>query len=86
MTSYFGQSPRRGHLPWLGMSFVASIALTEMRLVFLAMGPDSYDLWHDGPGTALYSMTSLGLAVLFPVLATRVFNTSHVLSDAGRAA
>jgi hypothetical protein len=72
MTTYLRQSPRRGHLPWLAMSIFASIGLTEIRLMLLATGPDSYDLWHDGAGASVHSMVALGLAVLFPVLAARV--------------
>ena len=62
---------RAAHLPWLGLSLIASMLLTLIRLVLLASGDDSYLWWHDGPGVSLYALASLGLAALFPVAAVR---------------
>ena len=65
-----GESPRRSHLPWLGGSLIASILLTEVRLVLLAMNESSYNWWHTGPGLTIYTMVALVPAVIFPILAT----------------
>jgi hypothetical protein len=70
MCLYQDRSPRRHHVFWLGLSFIASILLTEIRLVLLATSRSSYHWWHDGPGVSIYALTALSLAVLFPILAT----------------
>jgi hypothetical protein len=71
MCLYLGRPPRWRHIVWLGMSFAGSILLTEIRLVLLASNEASYLWWHAGPGVSLYAMTALGVAVVFPFLATR---------------
>lgn len=68
---YRGCEPRLAQLPWLALSFLASIVLTEIRLVLLASNEASYHWWHFGPGMSVYTLAALGLAVLAPVLATR---------------
>ena len=70
MCLYQGRSPRAAHIFWLGLSFIASILLTEIRLVLLATNRSNYHWWHDGPGVSIYALAALGLAVLFPMLAT----------------
>ncbi len=77
---YRGQSLRIAHLPWLAASLVASVVLTEIRLVLLATGEASYQWWHSGPGVSIYALVALGLSVLFPILAT------SAPADAGPAA
>jgi len=67
-----GTTLRRAHLPWLALSCLASMALTELRLVLLAGGKASYHWWHDGNGSVLYGLAALGLSVAFPIVATRV--------------
>jgi hypothetical protein len=69
MLLYLGQVPRRRHALWLGMSIVASIALTEIRLLLLGTSEANYVWWHDGPGAPIYVLAALALAVVFPVLA-----------------
>jgi hypothetical protein len=69
---YRGATLRRAHLPWLALSCLASMALTELRLVLLAGGKASYHWWHDGNGSVLYGLAALGLSVAFPIVATRV--------------
>jgi hypothetical protein len=81
-----GRPPRWRHVPWLGMSFIASIVLTEIRLVLLATGEANYFWWHAGPGVTLYAMTALGLAVGFPILATRDHRAEAVLPGSRPAA
>jgi hypothetical protein len=65
-----GHVPRRSHLPWLALSCVASVVLTEARLVLLAWDEASYQWWHYGPGMSVYALAALGLAVAAPLLAT----------------
>jgi hypothetical protein len=81
MCLYLGRSPRRHHIIWLGLSFVASILLTEIRLVLLATNRSNYHWWHDGPGVSIYALAALGLAVVFPVLATRNDPKGEFLAD-----
>ncbi len=71
MCLYLDRSPRWHHLRWLGLSFIASILLTEIRLVLLGTDRASYLWWHEGPGVSIYALTALGLAVVFPILAIR---------------
>ncbi|HEX3350577.1 MAG TPA: hypothetical protein VHS58_21005 [Acetobacteraceae bacterium] len=66
-----GRTPRSADLPWLAGAFAASIALTEVRLTLLAGSADRYEWWHGASGVSAYSMAALGLAILFPLLATR---------------
>jgi hypothetical protein len=70
MLLYLDQAPRRRHLVWLGMSFIGSFLLTEVRLVLLATSQASYFWWHNGPGVSIYAVAALALAVVFPILAT----------------
>jgi hypothetical protein len=58
------------HLVWLFLSFVASIILTESRLVLMARNQDDFEWWHFGPGLSIYALCALGFAVLFPLWAT----------------
>jgi hypothetical protein len=67
---YRGRALRAWRLPWLGASLVASVLLTELRLVLLARDEASYDWWHFGPGVAVYTLAALALSVVFPILAT----------------
>jgi hypothetical protein len=60
---------RVSYLFWLGMSFLGSILLTEIRLALLATSEASYHWWHDGPGVSIYALAALALASLFPILA-----------------
>jgi hypothetical protein len=61
---------KRPCLRWLALSWLASILLTEVRLVILASSAEHYHWWHDGPGATIYTLAALGLAVAFPILAT----------------
>ena len=70
MVLYRGGTMRAAQLPWLALSWAASIVLTEIRLVLLAWNETSYHWWHDGSGTTVYTLAALGLSVLFPILAT----------------
>jgi hypothetical protein len=70
MCLHLDRSPRGHPVFWLGLSFIASILLTEIRLVLLATSRSSYLWWHDGPGVSIYALAALGLAVVFPILAT----------------
>jgi exosortase/archaeosortase family protein len=79
MVLYLGHPPRRRHVPWLCMSFVGSILLTEIRLLLLATNEASYEWWHDGPGVSVYAVAALVLAVVFPILATRGDRTAKAL-------
>jgi len=81
MCLYQGRSPRAQHIFWLGLSFIASILLTEIRLVLLATNRSSYLWWHDGPGVSIYALAALGLAVLFPILATWNDPSGKLLAD-----
>ena len=67
-----GGALRWSLLPWLAAAVAASIALTEIRLVLLALDADSYRWWHFGPGVSVYTLVALGFAVAPAVLATRV--------------
>jgi hypothetical protein len=66
-----GQIPRRRHMSWLIASLVASVALTEVRLLWMASNQSNYVWLHDGDGRVLYSLAAVLLATLFPLLATR---------------
>jgi hypothetical protein len=70
-TLYMGQQPQLRQLPFLAASLLASIVLTEWRLAFLGIDQASYEFWHTGPGTTVYAMAALGLAVLLPIIAAR---------------
>ncbi len=59
-------------MPWLAMSWIASIVLTEVRLVLLATNEATYHWWHDGLGATLYGLLALTLAVVFPAMAVRI--------------
>jgi hypothetical protein len=74
---FLGQPLRRFHLSWLVASLIASILLTEIRLVLLALNETSYDWWHNGPGLSIYTIVALVPAVIFPILATR----GHRMAD-----
>jgi hypothetical protein len=78
---YLGRSPRGHYVFWLGLSFIASILLTEIRLVLLGTDRSSYLWWHDGPGVSIYALGALGLAVVFPILATRNDPRGEFLAD-----
>jgi exosortase/archaeosortase family protein len=82
MCLYLDHAPRWRDLPWLGLSFLASILLTEVRLVLLAMNESSYHWWHDGTGVTIYTIAALGLAVVFPILATREAPTAETTPGA----
>ncbi len=77
---YQGRLPRRGDLRWIAASLGASIVLTEIRLSWMASREASYVWLHDGDGVTLYTLSALGLAVLFPLLATRNAAVARVVS------
>lgn len=58
-------------LPWLAASALASVALTELRLSWMAAGEADYAWLHQGGGVTLYTLAAVGFAALFPLLATR---------------
>jgi hypothetical protein len=62
---------RNAFVPLLALSCVASVALTEMRLVLLAWDNAGYEWWHDGPGVSLYALAAVALAMAFPWIAAR---------------
>jgi hypothetical protein len=66
---YCGRFPRSADLPWFALALVASILLTEARLSLMSMGEATYTWLHDGDGVAVYTLSALALAILFPVLA-----------------
>jgi hypothetical protein len=66
---YCGRPPRAADLPWLAASWVASIALTELRLCLMAWSEPNYVWLHDGGGVTVYALAAVALAVLFPLLA-----------------
>lgn len=66
---YCSQPFRISYFWWLGLSFLASIVLTELRLVLLATGDANYQWWHAGPGVSIHALAALGLAVVFPIMA-----------------
>jgi hypothetical protein len=61
---------RRPDLPWLAAALAASVVLTEIRLALMTRGQADYTWWHYGPGVTVYGFAAMGLAVLFPWLAT----------------
>ncbi len=69
-TIHQGRLPAPRDLPWLAGSVAASIALTEIRLAWMAVGEADYRWLHDGGGVTLYGLAAVGLAALFPLLAT----------------
>ncbi len=81
---YFGHTPRRGDIIWLGMGFAASILLTEMRLMLLGLDEAIYEWWHNGPGVSVYAVAALCLAILFPLLAIRSQQSQAARLAAGR--
>jgi hypothetical protein len=66
---YFNQRLRKSQLIWLVTSCLASVLLTETRLTLMALSEDDFHWWHDGPGTTIYVLAALSLAILFPLLA-----------------
>jgi hypothetical protein len=77
MVMYLGHPLRRRHVLWLGISVIASIALTEIRLVLMATNEAGYNWWHTGPGVSIYAVVALVLAAVFPLLATRGHRTAE---------
>jgi hypothetical protein len=74
---FLGRFPCRRDRGWLIASLLASIVLTEVRLLWMALSQSNY-LWvHDGGGRVLYSLAAVILATLFPFLAARVGRLSH---------
>jgi hypothetical protein len=67
---YRDQVLQRAQLPWLLLSFAASVVLTEVRLMLLVWSPASYQWWHSGPGLTVYVLIALALAVALPLWAT----------------
>ncbi len=67
---YRGATLRIAQLPWLALSYAASIGLTETRLTLLAWDEASYHWWHNGSGVTVYVLAALGLSVIPPILAT----------------
>ena len=41
---------QRSSLGWLCAAYLASVALTELRLVLTTESAASYEWWHNGPG------------------------------------
>ena len=68
---YQGRFPRRRDLPWLAASLAASVALTELRLSWMALGEADFLWLHEGGGVTLYTLVAVAFAVLFPLLAAR---------------
>jgi hypothetical protein len=66
---YCDRFPRSADLPWLTLALAASVLLTEARLSLMSMGEATYTWLHDGDGVAVYTLSALVLAILFPVLA-----------------
>jgi hypothetical protein len=66
---YCGRTPRAVDMPWLGLSLISSVALTEVRLSLMAVDKGLYTWLHDGDGSVVYSLCAVSLAVLFPLLA-----------------
>ena len=75
-----GEMLSRRHLPWLGAAMLASIALTECRLTWMATDEATYHWLHDGSGGTLYTLAAVLLAGLFPLLATRPLAREAVAS------
>lgn len=69
-TIYQGRLPLRRDLSWAAASLVASVALTECRLAWMATGDADYRWLHDGGGVTLYALAAVALAAVFPLLAT----------------
>jgi hypothetical protein len=82
MCLYLGRSLHGRYLVWLVLSFIASIMLTEIRLVLLATSRVNYVWWHEGPGVSIYALAALGLAVVFPIMATRGERAAELSADA----
>ena len=70
-TIYQGRLPCRRDLSWLAGGLLASIALTEIRLTWMATREADYFWLHDGGGVTLYTLAAVSLAALFPLLASR---------------
>lgn len=66
-----GQPLRRHDLGWLMASLLVSVALTEVRLLWMALSQEDYLWLHDGSGQDLYSLAAVLLATVFPLLAAR---------------
>lgn len=69
ITFYRGHALRRAHLPWLAASLLASVALTELRLVLMAWDAGAYAWWHSGPGVSVYAVAALAVTAVAPMLA-----------------
>ncbi len=68
---YRGRLPGWRDLPWVAASAAASIVLTELRLSWMTLGDADFEWLHEGDGVTVYTLAAMGLAVLFPLLATR---------------
>jgi len=69
-TAYQGRLPSWRDLPWAIGSAVASIALSEVRLAWMAVREADYRWLHDGGGVTVYGLAAVGLATVLPLLAT----------------
>lgn len=61
----------RSVLPWLGAACLASVAITELRLILTVESEAKYEWWHNGPGYSIYSVAATALVAFFAIMATR---------------
>jgi hypothetical protein len=73
---YWERLPHIASLPWLGLTLLASVVLTEIRLCLMSTGEAAYTWLHDGGGVTVYALIALALAVLFPTLAAMTFRVA----------
>lgn len=72
VTAMFRQrNLRRSALGWLAAAYLASIVLTELRLMLTMDSAESYEWWHNGPGFPIYSLAVTASVAFFAIMATR---------------
>jgi hypothetical protein len=62
---------QKSAVAWLCAAYLASIALTELRLILTVNSEANYEWWHDGPGFPIYSLAVTASVAFFAVMATR---------------